>query len=57
MFVWAKVPGHFDTSLEFVKELFEQTGVLVTPGSAFGLREKDMSGWPWSRMRRQSTGR
>ena len=36
MFVWAKVPGHFDTSLEFVKELFEQTGVLVTPGSAFG---------------------
>ena len=36
MFVWRKVPGHFDTSLEFVKELFEQTGVLVTPGSAFG---------------------
>ena len=36
MFVWAKVPGHFDTALEFVKELFEQTGVLVTPGSAFG---------------------
>lgn len=36
MFVWAKIPDHFNGSLEFVTELFEQTGVLVTPGSAFG---------------------
>ncbi len=36
MFVWAKIPEHFTDSLEFVKELFERTGVLVTPGSAFG---------------------
>lgn len=36
MFVWAKIPDHFNDSLEFVTELFERTGVLVTPGSAFG---------------------
>lgn len=36
MFVWAKIPERFTDSLEFVKELFERTGVLVTPGSAFG---------------------
>ncbi len=36
MFVWAKIPAHFNDSLEFVTELFERTGVLVTPGSAFG---------------------
>ena len=36
MFVWAKIPAHFNDSLEFVTKLFEQTGVLVTPGSAFG---------------------
>lgn len=36
MFVWARIPDHFTDSFEFVKELFERTGVLVTPGSAFG---------------------
>ncbi len=36
MFVWAKIPDGFENSLEYVKELFEKTGVLVTPGSAFG---------------------
>lgn len=36
MFVWARIPDHFTGSFEFVKELFERTGVLVTPGSAFG---------------------
>ncbi|MCB6608835.1 aminotransferase class I/II-fold pyridoxal phosphate-dependent enzyme [[Clostridium] symbiosum] len=36
MFVWAKIPAHFNDSLKFVTELFERTGVLVTPGSAFG---------------------
>jgi len=36
MFVWAKIPEKFDSSEEFVTELFEKAGVLVTPGSAFG---------------------
>lgn len=36
MFVWAKIPEHFCASEDFVMELFEQTGVIVTPGSAFG---------------------
>ena len=36
MFVWAKIPDGFENSLDFVQKLFERTGVLVTPGSAFG---------------------
>ena len=36
MFVWAPVPAHFENSEQFVTELMEQCGVLVTPGSAFG---------------------
>lgn len=36
MFIWAKIPNKYQTSLEFVNELFEQTGILVVPGSAFG---------------------
>ncbi len=36
MFVWADVPEKFESSVEFVKELLDQTGVIVTPGSAFG---------------------
>ena len=36
MFVWAKIPDGFENSLDFVQTLFEKTGVLVTPGSAFG---------------------
>ena len=36
MFVWAKIPPGFDSSEIFVKQLFQKSGVLVTPGSAFG---------------------
>ncbi|MVB10122.1 LL-diaminopimelate aminotransferase [Caprobacter fermentans] len=36
MFVWAKIPLPYTDSVVFVKELFQKTGVLVTPGSAFG---------------------
>lgn len=36
MFVWAKIPERFESSRRFVEELFEKTGVLVTPGAAFG---------------------
>lgn len=36
MFAWAKIPQGFDDDVEFVKTLFEKTGVLCTPGSSFG---------------------
>lgn len=36
MFVWAPIPKGFQTSQEFVMELVEKAGVMVTPGSAFG---------------------
>lgn len=36
MFVWAPLPEPFANSEDFVKELFDATGVLMTPGSAFG---------------------
>lgn len=35
LYVWAAVPAGF-TSSEFANWLFDQTGVLVTPGSNFG---------------------
>lgn len=36
MFVWAKIPAKFDDSETFVMELVRRSGVIVTPGSAFG---------------------
>lgn len=36
MFVWAKVPEKFSSSRQFVNELLDKAGVLVTPGDAFG---------------------
>lgn len=36
MFAWARIPEQFDDDVEFVKALFEKTGVLCTPGSSFG---------------------
>ncbi|MDD7741043.1 MAG: aminotransferase class I/II-fold pyridoxal phosphate-dependent enzyme [Fusicatenibacter sp.] len=36
MFVWAKIPDGFTSSEEFVTRLLEESGVLVTPGNAFG---------------------
>ena len=36
MFVWARIPQGFASSQEFVMELVEKAGVMVTPGSAFG---------------------
>ncbi|MCR5175808.1 MAG: aminotransferase class I/II-fold pyridoxal phosphate-dependent enzyme [Anaerovibrio sp.] len=36
MFVWAPIPEKYDSSEKFVKDLLDKTGVLVTPGSAFG---------------------
>lgn len=36
MFVWAKIPSKYCSSYEFCMELMEKTGILVTPGNAFG---------------------
>ena len=36
MFVWAPLPGNYKDSSRFVMELMEKTGMIVTPGSAFG---------------------
>ena len=36
MFAWAKIPGKFTSSVDFVLELMEKTGVICVPGSAFG---------------------
>ena len=36
MFVWAKLPEGWTDSAEFVKQLLDRSGLLVTPGSAFG---------------------
>lgn len=36
MFVWAPIPEKFHSSEEFCVALMEQTGVICTPGTAFG---------------------
>ncbi|MBE6049312.1 MAG: aminotransferase class I/II-fold pyridoxal phosphate-dependent enzyme [Clostridium sp.] len=36
MFVWAKIPSKYKSSSEFCLKLMEETGVICTPGSAFG---------------------
>lgn len=36
MFVWAPVPKGFNNSVDFCFALLERTGLLCTPGSAFG---------------------
>ena len=36
MFVWARIPEGYECSADFCMKLMEQTGVIVTPGSAFG---------------------
>lgn len=36
MFVWAKIPNNYNSSTDFCMDLLEKTGVLCTPGNAFG---------------------
>lgn len=36
MFVWAELPEGYRESEKFVRQLFDKSGVLFTPGSAFG---------------------
>ena len=32
MFIWAKIPSLYQKSIDFVNDLFEQTGILFIPG-------------------------
>ncbi len=36
MFVWAKIPDKYKSSMEFTMELIDKAGVIVTPGISFG---------------------
>lgn len=36
MFVWAKIPSKYESSMKFTLDLMEKTGVIVVPGSSFG---------------------
>ena len=36
MFAWAHIPDGFSSSQDFCMELMERTGVICTPGDAFG---------------------
>ena len=36
MFLWAKIPESYESSLAFAKALLQQTGIVVTPGESFG---------------------
>lgn len=36
MFIWARIPDEYEDSYAFAKDLLAHTGVLVTPGLAFG---------------------
>lgn len=36
MFVWAKIPDAYTSSMDFCMKLFQKTGILCTPGSSFG---------------------
>lgn len=36
MFLWAPIPEGYPTAAEFARDLLRKTGVMVTPGNAFG---------------------
>ncbi len=36
MFVWAKIPAPYTSSVDFTMDLLNKAGFVVTPGSAFG---------------------
>ncbi len=36
MFVWAKIPAHYTSSVQFVMDLMEKTAVICVPGESFG---------------------
>lgn len=36
MFIWSRIPAHYDSSEQFAMDLVTRAGVIATPGSAFG---------------------
>ncbi len=36
MFVWARIPDGYTNSNDYCRKLFDETGILCTPGSSFG---------------------
>ncbi|UNT95689.1 pyridoxal phosphate-dependent aminotransferase [Allobaculum mucilyticum] len=36
MFIWARIPDEWEDSYSFARDLLHETGILVTPGLAFG---------------------
>ena len=36
MFTWAKIPDRYESSFEFVYDLIDSSGLVCTPGKAFG---------------------
>jgi LL-diaminopimelate aminotransferase len=36
LYIWAKIPDEFESSMEYVMQVLENKHILVTPGSAFG---------------------
>ncbi|MBR2068281.1 MAG: aminotransferase class I/II-fold pyridoxal phosphate-dependent enzyme [Candidatus Gastranaerophilales bacterium] len=41
MYFWIKIPSTFKNSMEFCRYVLDKTGVLLTPGSAFGALSDD----------------
>jgi LL-diaminopimelate aminotransferase len=41
MYIWDRVPKRYADAGDFAKEFFQKTGVIVSPGSAFGNHCKD----------------
>lgn len=41
MYFWIKIPSTFNNSMEFCKYVLDKTGVMMTPGSAFGAMSDD----------------
>jgi LL-diaminopimelate aminotransferase len=36
MYIWDRIPSNYSDAGVFAKEFFQKTGVIVSPGSAFG---------------------
>jgi len=41
MYIWDRVPKRYTDATEFAKDFFRATGVIVSPGSAFGSHSKE----------------
>ena len=48
MFVWAPIPPQFDSSMNFWRAMVDQTGVICTPGPAFGPAGEGYVRFAWS---------